>query len=345
MADVTGKPTPAQEPAAVPQKMPTMTAPDLTRRVSLVIRREQAGATLLEFLCGRFTYHDRDDWLARIADGQLRVNGAIADPATALTDGDRLEYAFKAGPEPAVCLTYGVPHEDEMLLIVDKPANLPCHPAGCFFNHTLWALLQRRFGGRYFALCNRLDRETSGLLVVAKTPAAARHLQRQFTRHAVEKRYLAAVEGAFPDTLDAKGWLLPDAACEVRKKRKFVPAAPEHATEPGEHCETVFRRLAESAALSLVEARPKTGRLHQIRATLCSLGFPLVGDKIYGVDPAIFIRYCDGAMTGEDRRRLRLERQALHAAGLRLHHPSDNRWMEFAAPLPDDMRTLFPGHG
>jgi 23S rRNA pseudouridine955/2504/2580 synthase/23S rRNA pseudouridine1911/1915/1917 synthase len=323
-----------------------MPAPALTRRVSLVVQREQAGAGLLDFLAGRFTYHPRDAWLTNLVAGRIRLNGGVADPAAVLAIGDRIEYVFEAGPEPEVCLEYGVSYEDEHLLIVNKPGNLPCHPAGCFFNHTLWALLKERFGDRYFALCNRIDRETSGLLAVAKTVAATRHLQRQFARHAVEKRYLATVEGAFPETLDAKGWLMPDTACEVRKKRKFeIGNSKSEIREDGEWCETVFRRVAESGGLSLVEAAPRTGRLHQIRATLCSLGFPLVGDKIYGVDPTIFIRYCDGAMTGEDRQRLRLGRQALHAATLGLRHPEDNRPVEFAAPLPKDMRGLFPGHG
>ena len=335
--------------------------PAFTRHVSLVIPRESAGPALLEFLCGRFTYHDRDEWLRRIGLGQLRLNGAVADPATVLALGDRLDYDFAAGPEPAVNLEYGVLYEDADLFIVNKPANLPCHPAGCFFNHTLWALLKERFGGRYFALANRLDRETSGVLAVAKSPAATRHLQRQFARQRVAKRYLAVVEGVFPDTFAAAGWLSPDTACEVRKKRKFnlcagacppaagpgAAAVPGPATAPGsaaapEWAETLFRRVAASTELSLVEAVPKTGRLHQIRATLCSLGFPLAGDKIYGVDPTLFIRYCDGTLTADDRRRLRLDRQALHASTLRLHHPADDRELEFTAPLPEEMRTLLP---
>ena len=353
--------------------------PSLIRHVSLVIQRESAGPALLEFLCSRFTYHDRDEWLRRLADGQLRVNGAVVDPATVLAIGDRIDYDFVAGPEPEVNLEYGILYEDADLFIVNKPANLPCHPAGCFFNHTLWALLKERFDGNYFALANRLDRETSGVLAVAKTQAATRHLQRQFARHRVDKRYLAVVEGVFPDRLDAAGWLSPDTTCEVRKKRRFVlepkdetgetpgipvpppglsrwsagvspaPAGLSLANHPsagaspagGEWAETSFRRVAASATeLSLVEALPKTGRLHQLRATLCSLGFPLVGDKIYGVDPAIFIRYCDGVMTPDDHRRLRLDRQALHASVLRLHHPTDNRELEFTAPLPEEMRAL-----
>ena len=320
--------------------------PSLIRHVSLLIQRENAGPALLDFLCGRFTYHARDEWLRRLADGQLRINGAIADPATVLAIGDRLDYEFVAGPEPEVNLEYGVLYEDADLFIVNKPANLPCHPAGCFFNHTLWALLKERFGENYFALANRLDRETSGVLAIAKTPAATRHLQRQFARHRVEKRYLAVVEGVFPDMLDAVGWLSPDTTCAVRKKRKFEPetengkpGTPENPAG-GEWTETSFRRMATSAGLSLVEALPKTGRLHQLRATLCSLGFPLVGDKIYGVDPTIFIRYCDGVMTADDRCRLRLDRQALHASVLRLHHPADNREIEFTAPLPEELRVL-----
>jgi 23S rRNA pseudouridine955/2504/2580 synthase/23S rRNA pseudouridine1911/1915/1917 synthase len=250
--------------------------------------------------------------------------------------------------------------EDKDVMVVNKPANLPCHPAGRYFNHTLWAWLKTRHGVESPALVNRLDRETSGLLLVAKNAAAEAKCRTQFLQRAVVKRYTVLVEGAFPDALRATGWLMPDPGSGVHKRRRFEPQSeipalegcPEggvgssvgngkpvrrHAAPSREWAVTDFRLLRIVNDLSVVEAVLHTGRLHQIRATLHSLGFPVVGDKIYGPDPMMFVRFCTDELTADDWRRLRMTRQALHSMELEFIHPATGQQLHFEAPLPADM--------
>ena len=319
----------------------------MNREIRFRIPRERAGEALVEFLLQRFPYHDRDGWLLRIREGRVRLNGRKADADRILAEGDQLEYVAWDIPEPKVDLHVEVLFEDRDLMVVNKPGNLPCHPGGRFFNHTLWAILKQQYRIESPAIVNRLDRETSGVVVVAKTPEAAKKCRSQFAGHRAQKRYVVFVEGEFPETLEAKGYIVEDRHAEVRKKQLFMPAesAPEGDTveHDGVWAETRFRRIARHGPVSEIEVIPKTGRLHQVRATLHGLGYPVVGDKLYGVDPGIFARFCAGTMTDEDRSKMRLDRQALHAAGLHFCHPRNGKPLAFDVPLPPDMAGLLPG--
>jgi len=304
----------------------------MQRNVTITIDGQAAGKTLLALLCDRFTYHTREAWQRLIVEGALLVNDVQAQAGQVLQLGDVLRYDFGQRPEPAVDTQYRILYRDEAFLVVDKPGNLPCHPAGRYFKNTLWSLVQERDQVAQPRLVNRLDRETSGLVVVGQTLEASRHLAQQFAAHTVEKEYLVLVEGIFPSQLDATGWLVHDPRSVVRKKRAFVREQPcEGASEP---CETRFAAVETCGGVSVVRAYPKTGCLHQIRATLCSLGFPVVGDKLYGVDDTFFVKFIEDALTDEDKQRLRLSRQALHAETLRLTHPLTGERLSFTAPPP-----------
>jgi 23S rRNA-/tRNA-specific pseudouridylate synthase len=162
----------------------------------------------------------------------------------------------------------------------------------------------------------------------------------------VDKVYLALVEGLFPDERRASGAMRESDSGVIRKRRVFVEGVPP-AESGGDWADTRFRRLWEGGGGSLVEVLPSTGRLHQIRATLLACGFPVVGDKVYGADPEFFLRFCRGALTEADRARLRMDRQALHAARLRLRHPRTQKWLDLEAPLPADIKAVLRtcGHG
>ncbi|MFZ5774629.1 MAG: RluA family pseudouridine synthase [Thermodesulfobacteriota bacterium] len=316
----------------------------MQRQLRVTVSPDAAGSSLLDYLARRFTYLSRQAWRAELAVGHLLLNDRSGQPDALLAAGDLLVYlpSVAALAEPPVVLDYGVLYEDEHLLVVDKPAPLPCHPGGRFFSHTLWALLRERQGLARPALVNRLDRETSGIVLVAKTRGAARSCQEQFLAGAVEKEYLALVEGEAEFwEHEAVGWLAPDPASQVRKKVRFHPL-PAKAESGGVACVTALRRLVARAGLSLLAVMPRTGRCHQIRATLFALGLPVVGDKLYGLDETLFLRFMEDGLTDADRALLRLERQALHAARLCIRHPESGREMEFRSPAPPAFSRLLP---
>lgn len=324
----------------------------MRRQIRFVIPPERAGGTLLDFLATRFTYHTPAEWVARLAEGRMTCNGGRTPPEHRLQAGDELAYDAEGIPEPPMDDRVAIVHRDDALLVVDKPGNLTCHPGGRYFNHTLWAILKTRHGVANPIFVNRIDRETSGLVLVACTPDAAKNLRGQFAGRSVDKEYLALVEGAFPERASAAGWIVADFSGEVLKQRRFhleTAAAgswltpPAAAVPPGAEAQwgwTEFSLRERFGALSLIAAAPHTGRLHQIRVTLQTLGYPLVGDKLYGLDPGFFLRFCRDELSAADRVRMRMPRQALHAAQLRFRHPATGCLLAFALPLPADMQAL-----
>lgn len=314
----------------------------MERKNAVLIQPHQAGRQLLDFISQRFTYRSREEWQAELAAHRFLLNDTEAQGDAILAQGDRLVYLMDPLIEPPVDTNYTVLHEDNDLLVINKPAPLPCHPGGRFFAHTLWALLKERHGLDNPRLINRLDRETSGIVLVSKNKEAARLCQEQFIQQKVEKVYLVVVEGDFPDTpatVEAAGWLGVDPESAIRKKMRLFPDqkdAPPGAAE----CHTTFRRISSANGLSLLEARPHTGRCHQIRASLLYLGFPVVGDKLYGVDEQLFLRFKEDRLTDVDHALLRIPRQALHAASLRFSHPVSGNELDFSAPLPATISAL-----
>lgn len=296
-----------------------------------------AGLTLEQFLAGRFTYRSLEEWRERIRTGEILLNGILAEPDQRLELHDSVEYFPGDLPEPEADLNYRIAYEDETLMVIDKPGNLCVHPSGPFFRHTLWHLLSTRFGEIH--LVNRLDRETSGLLIVAKNSAAAAKLGRR--GWPVRKEYLALVSGRFEQEVDAAGFLVPDTESVVRKKRRFVAGErpPAGAVHP-ESARTLLAPEEIGERFSLVRATPVTGRLHQIRATLFSLGFPLVGDKLYGVDERFFLKLRSGELTEADREKLILPRQALHSTLLEFRHPVSGETITVKSPFPEEFALV-----
>ncbi len=306
-----------------------------TRTTSTLVGAADAGKRLDAYLSERFTYLSRTEWQSHIRDSRILLNGGKSRSSRKLQGGEGIEFLAGDMAEPPVDGKHEVVYCDESLIVVSKSGNLPCHPAGPFFKNTLWHLLAEKFGKVYFV--NRIDRETSGLVLLARTPEIAAEMSDRLCE--IQKKYIVFVHGDFPAEYHARGFLMPDGKSAVRKKRGFAESAK---APPGnsEYAETKFRLLGTGPKMSVVEAELVTGRLHQIRATLCSLGFPLVGDKIYGPDENIYIRFVQGGMTDADRLSLVLNRQALHAAALKIRHPITGESWNYKAELPDDMRKL-----
>jgi RluA family pseudouridine synthase len=292
------------------------------------------------YLAGRFTYRSRTGWARLIESGRIRVNGGPCRPSRLVKLGDRIDYLPQRHPEPRVHTEIPILVEDGALLAVDKPANLPVHPSGRYFRNTLLCLLLEARGETLdepgIRIVHRLDRETSGVVVFGKSREDASRLARQFEAHTVEKEYLVFVHGAPPDdtfTVDAS--LGRDPASRVRKAVGVVPAGS------GRPARTRFTTLARGAGHALLLARPLTGRLHQIRVHAKHAGFPVVGDKLYGLDERFFLKLAAGeSYTEDERARLRLDRQGLHAWRLRFLHPHTGAPFEVAAPLPTGLRAF-----
>jgi 23S rRNA pseudouridine1911/1915/1917 synthase len=226
-------------------------------------------------------------------------------------------------------------HEDDDLLVLHKPAGLVCHPTKGDEYSSLVGRLRLHRGAGFVALVNRLDRETSGVTLAAKSPAVTAGLARLFADRAVTKEYLALVRGhPAADEFSVDAPLGPDAASEVAVRSCVRPdgAAARSAF-------SVRRRFTrEGRPFALVAARPETGRKHQLRIHLQHAGHPVVGDKLYGHDPGCYLRFVKHAQTPADLAGLMLENQALHAA--RLAFTWRGRGWEFTAEPEDAFRRF-----
>ena len=274
--------------------------------------------------------------------GALTRGGvAVRDPAIKVKGDEQFTLAVPA-PETAHNepqeIALGIVFEDEHLLVVDKPAGLVVHPAAGNRDGTMVNALLHHCGGSLSGIggvarpgiVHRIDKDTSGLLVVAKHDLAHEGLARQFADHSIDRRYLAIVSGV-PRTLNGR----VDAALARspfdRKKIAIVEAGR------GKRAVTHWKVLEPLRDAALVECRLETGRTHQVRVHMASIGHPLLGDPVYGRAPKQRQR--------ELLAELGFKRQALHAAHLGFVHPVSKDRLSFDSALPSDMQELFSALG
>lgn len=288
----------------------------MKRKREIRVQNEEVDKILIEFLVVRYTYHDRSKWEEYIDNERVLINNSRALINQKLKKNDLITYIPEPIVEPPINRDYQTIYEDDDLLVINKPCDIPCHPGGIYFENTLWYILKEKYN--YISLINRLDRETSGVMLIAKNRESAKFYFNKMMERQIEKEYLVLVHGDFPETLSGRGWLRPDIGSVIRKKRLFIPDI--EAQQPkGEadvnrqfsHSE--FSLVKKSGGLSIVKCKIITGRTHQIRATISSLGFPVVGDKIYGLDDSYFFKFINDELTKNDWESLVLKNQALHS--------------------------------
>lgn len=278
-----------------------------------------AGVRFDHFLIPRMEGFSRVRLQALIGSGHAQINGRTVRSSRILRAGDEVEVSVPAAPQPSIYAAQDLPldilYEDDALLVLNKPPGLVVHPGAGNADGTLVnALLHHCVGLSVVGgverpgIVHRLDKETSGCMVVAKSDAAHHSLSSQFSGRKVEKTYLAVVEGTprMPHgTINA-----PIGRHPVHRQKMAVG-------ERGREALTLYRVLASHDRHALVECRPRTGRTHQIRVHLKHLGHPVAGDPIYG-------------------RRNAHPRHLLHAWKITFGHPDDGRLMSFTAPAPPD---------
>ncbi len=296
-------------------------------RHELVVGAEDAGQRLDTFIASREIGVSRSRARQLIDGGAITVAGGVRKPGYLVHAGDRVHVAIPAPPpsraEPED-LPLEVLYEDDVLVAINKAPGMVVHPAPGRWQGTLVNALLHRWGrlpggdASRPGIVHRLDRDTSGVMVIARTPEALDHLARQFADRSVAKRYLAVVRGVV-----RRDELLIDAPIGRHPtERKKMSTR----TRRGRAALTRVRVLERFAAATLVEAAPETGRTHQIRVHLASCGHPILGDAVYG----------RAARDGDAG----IARQALHAASLDVTEPEKGARLHLVAPLWSDMMRL-----
>jgi 23S rRNA pseudouridine1911/1915/1917 synthase len=230
-------------------------------------------------------------------------------------------------------------------LVVAKPPHLLSHPTRPDGQPSLLGWLQERYPGEFVALANRLDRETSGTVLVARSPETASRLGALTMQRRIHKHYLALVTGRVAEEhgiIDAPLGRLGISPQNPIWLRQGIIPADDPAGRKSAPARTEFWRLAAGETMSLLRLQAHTGRLHQLRVHLAHLGHPVVGDKIYGPDPDLYLKFIAEGWTEEHARVLGLSRHALHAHEIGLAWDGVER--TFAAPLPDDLTQVMASH-
>ncbi|HLE43953.1 MAG TPA: RluA family pseudouridine synthase [Methylomirabilota bacterium] len=281
---------------------------------------EHAGTRLDVFVGAMASVGSRSEAQRLIDAGRVTVNGGIVKRRHALAGGDEVHVRPLPAPRTELVpeeMPLTVLYVDEHVIVVDKPAGVVTHPSrGHETGTVVHGLLALGAAGGEDpsrpGIVHRLDRDTSGLMVVARTPQAHRRLGRLMRERRIERRYLALVHGSAPPAVTIDRPVGRDR--RVRTRMSTV-------TDTGREAVTHVRRLEHLGAFSLVEARLETGRTHQIRVHLEAVGLPVVGDPVYGRRPEA----------------LGLSRQFLHAAYLAFPHPETGEPIRIESPLPSDL--------
>ena len=306
-----------------------MAAEGKTTSASLAVRHvevgeDEAGQRIDNYLIARLKGVPKSRIYRILRSGEVRINSGRVDASYKICAGDRIRIppvrvATREDKEEPPHFKLPVLFEDEWLLAIDKPSGIAVHGGSGVSHGVIESLRAMRREARFLELVHRLDRETSGVLLVAKKRSALTALHEKLRLRVMDKRYLAGVKGRFRNEMQRVKLSLSEG--RTREGEKRVRVARE-----GQAAETVFRRIARGPDASLLEAELLTGRTHQIRVHLAHLGHPILGDDKYG--------------DFELNKRLRregLKRMFLHAAKLAFEHPMTSAQVVVESPLPADL--------
>jgi len=281
---------------------------------------DERSVRLDKYVCHKLAELSRTRVQKLIAEGHITVNDQVAKAGLRLNIGDRLRVIIPPIPPSRLvpeAMPLNILYEDDDLLVVDKPAGLPVHPAPGHPTHTLVNALLSHFphladisDSLRPGIVHRLDKDTSGVMLAAKNSLAQADLAEQFKARSVAKAYLVLVKGH----LTPENGIIEAAIGRDPRNRKRMAVVAG-----GREARTEYRVIKYIGDYTLLEVMPETGRTHQIRVHLAAIGFPVVGDKVYGV------------------KSLYLSRQFMHACRLGFKLPSSGEYVEFKSELPPDL--------
>lgn len=311
------------------------------------VDEDQDGMRLDQFCATFLQSFSRNQIKKKITDGEVKViNRPFPHKASIKvyhneivvlhTLRGTLEDEYWRGQKLQLQLEPSIIFEDETLLVVSKPPYMTTHPTGKHLFNCATVFFEEKFKHTIHSI-HRLDRETSGVQVLSKTPKSAEKFSKFFENDKVSKCYFLIAhkrKQSIPFSFTANERL---GSLDDFIPRLYVHCFEQESTQ-GKSAQTSFKLLFENSDYVISLAFPKTGRQHQIRAHAAHHGFPLIGDKLYNGDPKIFMRFKDEVATEEDHDLMQISRHGLHAIALKFPHPSEDSAQIFQAEIPNDLR-------
>lgn len=308
--------------------------------VSFKVEGHNSGLRLDEFMKAMLPGYSRNK-LHNIIDTRLVQKERKFKKGTKVKTGDEFSFLYKRKVEDIKDEDIPVLFEDDEILIVNKPAGMSVHATNPWGKNDLIQQLRRQRDSCELYLAHRIDRETSGIVLIARSKEIAGRLGEAFVERKVEKEYTALV---FGDLIDEVGVIdLPIHGDDKSAVRMKMMAGKGPQDVNGAPSLTEFKVIKRFDRFTLVKVRPKTGRQHQIRVHFSAIGHPLVGDKIYK-DERLFIKFINEGFTEELQRELLLPRHALHASMLSFKHPLTGSDIKVEAKMPEDLREFIDKH-
>lgn len=319
---------------------PESSPPELSSEpVVLTVEARAHGWRLDHYLSRLYPNYSRVLFQRAISDGAVTLNGLTVKASRRLRVNDRLTVQLPRQPDSHLApedIPLDVLYEDDHFAVINKPADMVTHPGKATFTGTLAAALQHHFnklsdvaGQLRPGIVHRLDRDTTGVIVVAKDNQVHNRLSRQFERREVEKEYRAIVRGEVEqDSGRIHTWM----KVHPKMHEKMIVCEQD---EKAREAVTNYHVLERFRGFTLMQLLPRTGRTHQLRLHMRHLRHPIVADKLYGGSTQLMLSEVNPEAQGSDT--VLIARQALHAYRLAFRHPVSEERMEFIAPLPDDM--------
>lgn len=306
--------------------------------ISTTIKQIGSIKRLASYMASRFTYRSEAEWETLVLEGHILLNGHRTEPDVHLSVGDIITTIMPDPDPPDADYNYAIVYEDEALLGINKPSNLRVHGRGRYIHANLIHHIRHQHLPPFphVDLVNRLDANTSGLVLLAKDKASMGYMQALFRERSIIKRYVAVVHGVLAHMegeIESQLGQLPTPEGIYRFGSQASALKPKQALTSYRVLEVIDHQF------SLVELIPRTGRTHQLRVHMAELGHPLLGDALYQMDDERYLDY----VRGKDEGRPPLDgigRHALHCLGYRFRHPLTRQEVEIEAPLADDLARL-----